>query len=262
MHHATIAGDSAVGADLLEILAGRSSSYRMFSRLFLKPLTQEDVESLAAMNLESLADVLGPGELAAGFNDMGRGLHRRHTGTTRLLATDFTMCFDGLATLHECTAVPYASVFIGEKTKEKAELFQAPRQADRRAYAREGIAIDADLHLPDDHLSFELSFLADLSGKMEEAYRAGAIEEVVRLIEVSQQFRTGHILSWYDEFSDLASRIVETRFYRGVLRATGGYLRADGDTLEELRSLLAPAVVADGDSTDAAGEGAVALKAS
>lgn len=139
------------GADagLIALLEGRSQTYRLFSRLFLRPLGDVEIEALAAETLEEQAACLDAGSLlAAGYNDMGRGLHRRHTGTAKLLGTDFTMAFDGVASLRDERAVPYASVFIGAKTGDKAELFQAPRAADRAAYRREGVQVDESLNLP------------------------------------------------------------------------------------------------------------------
>ena len=231
------------GGDLqavLDVLAERASSYRMFARLFLSPLSADEIDGLAAMQLEDTAREMGDDSLLArGFNDMGRGLHRRHSGTQRLLGTDFTMCFDGISSLNDERAMPYASMFISAKTGKGAELFQAPRKADRAAYRRENVQADPALHLPDDHLSFELSFMADLSQKMAAAVQAGDLNEALRLAGASDEFRTGHILTWYDKFYDLALRIIETRFYRGVLEAVYGYLSLDAELLADVRAALA-----------------------
>ena len=222
-----------------DTLSNRTDSYRLFSRLFLKPLEEKDIEGLDSMKLDELANELdGTGLLKEGFNDMGRGLHRRHTGTKRLLSTDFTMCFDGISALDEERAVPYASIFIGERTGKNAKLFQGPRKADKAVYDAEGIKVDPSLHLPDDHLSFELSFMADLSQRAAEALGSRDVDEALRLLDVSDDFRTNHILAWYPLFFELATKIVETRFYRGVLRATYGFLEFDGETIDELREAL------------------------
>ena len=211
----------------------------MFSRLFMRPLSEGEIDSFAAMELDVAAKEVGEGMLAEGFNDMGRGLHRRHSGTRRLLATDFTMCFDGISTLHDLRAVPYASVFIGSKTGDKAELFQEPRKADKAFYAGEGIQVDESLGLPDDHLGFELSFMADLSQKAADAVRSGDLPEARRLVTASGEFRAGHILTWYGALFDLAMQIVETRFYRGVLKATFGYLELDEGLMADVDDALA-----------------------
>ena len=225
--------------NLSEVFANRTSSYRLFSRLFLKPLSAEEVDGLAAMELEKAAADMPEGLLAQGMNDMGRGLHRRHTGTVRLLSTDWTMAFDGVRSYGGLVAVPNASLFAGSIIGENAIFFQEPRTNDLKVYRAEGVQADPNLHLPEDHLSFELSFMADMSERMAAAVAAGNTVEALRLAEVSEDFRANHILSWYPEFFDLATKLVETRFYRGVLRAAFGFLQLDGETLAELRAVLA-----------------------
>ncbi|MBR2789183.1 MAG: molecular chaperone TorD family protein [Eggerthellaceae bacterium] len=223
---------------LNEVFDNRTNSYRLFSRLFLKPLSAEEVEALAGMELEKTTADMPEGLLAQGMNDMGRGLHRRHTGTQRLLSTDWTMVFDGVRSYDGNVATPYASIFAGSITGENAILFQEPRAHDLKVYRAEGILADPDLHLPEDHLSFELSFMADTSERMAAAVAAGNVAEALRLIDVSEDFRANHILSWYPQFFDLAMKMVETRFYRGVLRATFGFLQLDGGTLAEPKAML------------------------
>ena len=224
---------------VVSVLQGRAESYRMFSRLFMKPLSEGDIDELASMCLEEKARDLQDYELLSqGFNDMGRGLHRRHTGTKSILGTDYTMCFDGLSTYNGLRAVPYASVFVGSRKGEKAELFQEPFHEVRAIYTREGVVTDRSLNLPDDHLGFELSFMADMSDAMADALRKGDVDEALRLADVSEDFRANRILSWYPQFFELASKMVETRFYRGVLRATYGYLQLDGDTLREVKAAI------------------------
>lgn len=228
-----------------EVLRGRAGTYRMFSRLFLRPLSEEDIDEFAEQRFEEkVADLEGTGLLAEGFNDMGRGLHRRHTGTVKLLNTDFTMCFDGISAYEGLRAVPYASLFAGSKKGDKAELFQEPFRAVRALYRREGVEVNHDLNLPDDHLSFELSFMADMSDAMAAALAAGDTAEALRLADVSEDFRANHLLGWYPALYELALKIVETRFYRGVLKATYGYLELDGDTLAEMKQLLSEAAPA------------------
>lgn len=225
---------------LEEVLSNRAASYRLFSRLFLKPLTAEEVESLAAMNLEKgLENLTDTDLLAEGLNDMGRGLHRRHSGTVRQLSTDYTMAFDGVRSHNGLVAAPYASVFAGSITGEKAVLYQEPRTRDLHAYRNEGIHVDPSLHLPEDHISFELSFMADMSDKISSALRTGESEEALRLIDSSLDFLQNDILNWYKSFYELSLNLIETRFYRGVLKATFGYLLNDVVALQDLREEIA-----------------------
>lgn len=224
---------------IVDTLKNRVDSYRLFSRLLLNPLTEEEISSLADMELEKLAqDMPDDDLLAEGFNDMGRGLHRRHSGTTRVFGTDFAMCFDGVSSYGGLVAVPYASLFRGSITGEQAILFQEPRAKDLKAYRSEHVQADPNLHLPEDHISFELSFMADLSEKAVQAYTSDDFTETLRLIDVSQTFLKENILNWYGDFCELALKILDTRFYRGVVKATYGYLKLDETTLADLRADL------------------------
>jgi TorA maturation chaperone TorD len=216
---------------VIDVLQGRSDSYRMFSRLFLKPLDEADIENLSVRDFITVAHELeGTGLLAEGFNDMGRALRKRHSGTRQQLSTDYTMCFDGVTTIADQVATPYASVFLGEK----ALLNQEPRHQVFRIYQAEGISLKSGVNLPEDHVSFELEFLAILSDRAIDAYATGDAQEAVRNLQLSQNFIKEHILSWYDMLAERALQIVKTRFYRGVLKATKGWLELDLTTIEDL----------------------------
>jgi len=222
-----LTGDVSV----ISVLEGRASSYRMFSRMFLKPLSETDIDEIIESDYAAAAETLaGTGALADGFNDMGRYLRKRNTGTRQLLATDFTMCFDGVEAVGGEVAVPYASIFIGKE----ALLNQEPRHRAYRIYQTESVKLKAGINLPEDHLSFELEFLSILSDRAAAAYKRGNREETVRNLEVSREFINEHILSWYDLFMERAGKVLKTRFYRGVMKATKGYLELDLSTIADL----------------------------
>jgi TorA maturation chaperone TorD len=238
------AGDAEIatgGTEVLDteaivgVLQGRALSYRMFSRLFLKPLTIDDIEELAAMDFIARAlELEGTGLLAEGFNDMGRGLRKRNTGTRQMLSTDYTMCFDGVATVGEEVAVPYASVFLGEK----ALFNQEPRNEVYRIFCAEGIGLKSNVKLPEDHLSFELEFLAVLSERAAVGLEAGDEAEVRRTLELSGAFIQNHILTWIGLLAKRADKLLNTRFYKGVIKAVQGYLELDLEILDELLETL------------------------
>jgi len=217
--------------EAIGVLEGRTASYMMLSRLFLKPLAQEDIDTYAALNLAEVAKELdNEGLLAAGFYDMGQALRKRHSGTRQQLATDYTMCFDAVEAVEGKVAAPYASVFLGEK----ALLNQEPRHRVYALFLQESLQLKANVGLPEDHLSFELEFLAVMSARAAEALSAGDVAEALRLLELSSGFIEDSILSWYGLLEDLALKIIKTRFYRGALKATRGYLELDKQTIMEI----------------------------
>jgi TorA maturation chaperone TorD len=221
---------------IIETLAGRANSYRMFSRLFFKPLSEQEIEEFAESDYSAVVESLeGTGLLVEGFNDMIRALKKRHTGTRQQLATDFTMCFDGVATVDEQVAVPYASVFLSKESL----LNQEPRHTVYRMYRSEHIELKSGVNLPEDHLSFELEFLAILSDRTAQALGQGNRDEAIHSLELSREFINEYILSWLDLFAKRAVTILKTRFYRGVLKATKGYLELDLATIADLLEAIA-----------------------
>jgi TorA maturation chaperone TorD len=214
-----------------DVLNGRTASYKMFSRLFLKPLSDTDILELDGMDFISRSQALGDDSLLAqGFNDMGRGLRKRNTGTRQQLSTDFTMCYDGVETVGENVAVPYASIFLGEK----ALFNQEPRNEVYKLFCDEGIGLKQGVNLPEDHLSFELEFLAVLSSRAATALSDGDLEKVQYNLQLSQSFIINHIQSWIELLAERASQILKTRFYLGVLKAVRGYLELDLETINDL----------------------------
>jgi TorA maturation chaperone TorD len=230
---------STSGISVIDILQGRSDSYRMFSRLLLKPLEETDIDDLDTRDFVAVAQELeGTGFLADGFNDMGRFLRKRHTGSRQELSTDYTMCFDGVTSIKGQVATPYASVFLSEK----GLLNQESRQEVYTLFLTEGIRLKSGVNLPEDHVSFELEFLAILSDRALEASAAGDTQSVIRTLKLSQNFINEFLLSWYGLLAERALQIVKTRFYRGVIKAVRGYLELDLGTIEGLLEEVEPSV--------------------
>lgn len=213
---------------LAEVLKSRSEFYLMLARFYARPLTEDDLAHLTTSDFAAM----GAGEplLEEGWNDIARFLSKQHTGTRQLLATDFTMTFDGVAALDEKVAVPYASVFLSEE----GLLSRAPRNEVFLLFKREALRLKKGVTIPEDHLSFELEFLSVLSLRAAEALQANNTEEAKRNLALSSEFIREHILVWFEMLSCLAMQLLETRFYRGVLKITKGYLAMDLVTIDDL----------------------------
>ena len=223
----TYAGDDEVR----DALVNRAAFFRMLAGYYFRPMSQEDIDEVdVAALLEAAAQ--SDGELSEGFNDMGRFLRKCNTGTREQLATDYTSAFGGAVTCHDKVAVPYASVFADEdgrlNTSQRGEVY--------KAYKAHAFKVSADAAMPEDHLSFLLTFLAILSDEARLAFDACDKARAIALLDESVRFSEEHILSWFDSFAQLANEILQTRFYRGLLRVTRGYLELD---LQVVRDMLA-----------------------
>ena len=57
-------------------------------------------------------------------------------------------------------------------------------------------------------------------------------------VRLSQHVLHDHILSWFDDFEELALHLVKTRFYRGVLKMSKGFFLFDAEVLADMAEEL------------------------
>ena len=212
---------------LIEVLEGRREFYLALAGFYFKPLTQEQIDTMAQTDYSDF----GAGEplLEAGFNDITRYLRKRNTGTRQMLAVDFTSSFGGSQTYTGRVAVPYASVYLSED----GLLSQGPRAEAFKLFKRNLLRV-TDESTPDDHLSFLLEFLAIMSERAADALREGNTADAQVCLEESKLVINEHIFTWFAEFAEIANLLIEARFYRGVLKITEGYLRMDLTTIDDM----------------------------
>ena len=72
------------------------------------------------------------------------------------------------------------------------------------------------------------------AAKVVAALEAGDDAEALRQVRVSRAFLADHILSWFDTFQDLALLLLETRFYRGILKISKGFFLEDAELLDAI----------------------------
>ena len=201
------------------------------SALYFKPLTQGQIDALAEQDLAGLAGLNE--EFDRGLNDVARYLRRRNTGTRQQLACDFTSAFVGTKTYEGKSAVPYESVF----TSDEGLLCQRSFHEVTALYRREGFAKDDGLNIPEDHLSYLVEFAAVLMrravGELDGDAAAARHD-----LACARDLIDEHVLSWFDAFAERASLLLQTRFYRGVLKMTRGYLVFARDLADEVAAEL------------------------
>lgn len=219
--------------DICEVLSGRASTYQLLSRLFFLPLKQDEVEQIADSGLDSSA--FEEGLCKSGVEDMMAYFKRLNAGTRQELAVDFTSSFGGAHTYEERQALPYRSLFM--EGSDRLLFAQGHTQA-YETYKSACLKRREGLDYPDDHFSFMCDFMKIMSSRSVEALKDGNPEEAKENLKSSQAFLREQMLSWFDDFSDLASHIVETRFYRGVLKFTKGYLEFDDMVLSDLIEVI------------------------
>lgn len=229
---------------LCNVLEGRADFYLTLAGYYYKPLTQQQIDALAETDFEALMDGSLMGE---GFDDMRRVLRKRHTGTRRILATEWTSTFGGAEAYKGRYCVPNASVFLDKS----GSTYGWPRNAASRIYREQHLRLADNAGMPESHLTFELEFLAVLSREIIVCMRAGELDEALAKVQESRRFIDESILSWFPEMQSLALLMLKTRFYRGVMKLTEGYLTLDCETLDDLAALLCEAGARTGETGEA-----------
>ncbi len=101
-------------------------------------------------------------------------------------------------------------------------------------YKKQALKLAEGIDLPEDHLAFMREFMATLADRAVEARAASDMTALHENLLLSQAFLKHHILNWYPEFSALAARLVDERFYRGLLEAAGAFFALDAKVLRDL----------------------------
>lgn len=225
--------DKALNPNMLvevcNILESRSQFYLMLAGFYFKPLTQEQIDRMAE---EYTSYVVGDKLIDEGFDDIRRVLRKRHTGTRSILATEWTATFGGAEAYEGRFCVPNASVFLDAS----GTTYGKPRNELNRIYAEQCLRLAAYSGMPESHLSFELEFLSIISDEIIQHLQADELEQAAQKINLSKQFIQEHILTWFPQFRDLAFAMLKTRFYKGVIKITEGYLTLDLQTLDALEA--------------------------
>ena len=237
--------------DIAVALEERPAFYHLLARLYFKPLSREQIDGIARMDFSVYEGVNE--HFDAGVNDVRRYLRRVHSGTKQELAIDFTASFGGMSTWQGRYATPYESVF----TSSEGLLYQESYHEVYRLYRENGVELAEGYDFPDDHLSFMFEFLAIMSDRAAEALREGDAARALEIVRASRGFLADHVESWYDAMAEVALLLFKTRFYRGVVEITRGWVAFDGQVLDDIAADLAQAVDR-GTETGAAASSAIA----
>jgi len=208
---------------LIDTAEQRRLMYLILSRLFFVELSAEQLDE---MRLDTLFDY-------EHFEEFSELLHKSDTETIRReLAADFAALFLGLSA-HPIA--PYESVY----TSEGKLLMQEARDAVVEVYQREGLRLSelegANL-LPEDHISFELEYMATLCQDTAIHFKSNDEAEEIRSLKKQLAFLEDHILRWVPRLCNDVSLRARTSFYRGVSAMTIAYFEEEKEYLKEVLS--------------------------
>lgn len=135
---------------------------------------------------------------------------------------------------HKLPAPPWESVYV---TKERA-LFQESTLKVRRTYLKYQFLPANYPHEADDHLGFELDFMAHLAKLALENFDKQAMDEVKKLLEDQKAFLDQHLLVWIGDFAKDMQTSKTHYFYPQMAALAQQFPQTDRLVLDEVLALL------------------------
>ena len=217
--------DESMKQDVRGSSEARATFYRFLASVYFTELTVEQIETLATQEFPQ-----DDSEIAQGYATIKEYLRHRDAGTRQELAVDYAHTFLSAGMYDTVMAPPYESVF----TSEQHLLMQEARDGAVAFYRAEGIDLPADNTTPEDHVSFEMQFMARLIDRAVEAIDEGDDAEFARLVGVQDRFLAEHLENWIPAFTQAIDEHARTDFYRGVASLTRGFLALDREVVDDL----------------------------
>ena len=233
--------------ELLDFFSNSADTYRFISRMMFKELNDEAIAELAKADY--------PTDTGNDCLDEGYRLLRRYfrfSGVDRRsqLACEYARIFlaAGVYTKEKRTAIPYESVF----TSEEHIMMQEARDDVVKRYRADGFKVNPDLHEPEDHLSFEFEYLANLSDRALEEAKEKDQAALRNTVERQLDFIETHLLNWVPQLREVASSFAKLAFYLGMLYVAQGSLEQARDMLQEILAQIDGVNEADESGSSAA----------
>lgn len=222
--------ETVTTGELASAMDGRATFYRFVGNALLHEFTAEQIEQMKALDgLE-----IDSGEAREAFARAKRYLVRSGADPRTDLAVDYARVFLSAGVYDGLTAEPYESVF----TSEDQLLMQDARDDVVGIYRANGVDIDPELHMPEDHLGLEFEFMAVMAEKTAGALREDDLAEAARCVEVQRGFAENHILNWIDDLTAKVDEFAELPLYPALMRIAKAYAQADAHLLGEVAEAL------------------------
>ncbi len=219
----------ALNQEIIDYLADSADTYRFLSQMLFKELNDEAISAVAAIEFP---EATGNAHLDEGYRLIRRYFKFSGSDRRTQLACEYARIFlaAGVYVKSDKTAIPYESVF----TSPERIMMQASRDDVVRRFARDGFKVNPDLHEPEDHLSFELEYLAHMNDRAVALAEAGDAVGLRANFARQAAFIDEHILNWLPALTEAARGFAKLAFYPGMLLVAQGTAETCREALAEL----------------------------
>ena len=117
----------------------------------------------------------------------------------------------------------YESLYVGSPRRLCTDVTRHVREA----YERCGLRAEACAHVPDDHIGYELEFMAVLCERQADAAVAGCFEEEKACLSHQARFLVEHLAVWTTPFRERVERAACGDYYRAWARFVDAFVAED-----------------------------------
>ncbi|MDE8702396.1 molecular chaperone TorD family protein [Adlercreutzia equolifaciens] len=223
----------ALDQEIIDYVKDSAETYRFLSHMVFKELDAATIEAVAAIEFPTET---GNEHLDEGYRLVRRYFNFSASDRRTQLACEYARIFlaAGVYVKSDKTAIPYESVF----TSPERIMMQASRDDVVRRFARDGFKVNPALHEPEDHLAFELEYLAHLNDRAAVLAEAGDTVGLRANFARQVDFIETHILNWLPALTAAARGFAKLAFYPGMLLVAQGTAETCRDTLTALADEL------------------------
>lgn len=218
---------TAPDTTLIDVLEGRRATYQLLARFFR---TEVDEEFLAGLKASRFPAATGNAKMDRGHRRIVSYLSRAEADVLTELARDYTATFIGSGNDGYSAAYPFESVY----TSPKRLTMQDARDEVLMLYRAAGLEKLENEKEAEDHLSYELEFMAILIARSLEALEKNDEELAVSYLLQQRNFLADHLCRWYPMMASDVQKFAQTGFYRGVGELAEGFIASDREFLDDL----------------------------
>ena len=214
--------------EAVDYLKDAANYYRFLSRLFYKELDESLIQDLVqTQKTIELTDDLDETErnFVLGNNKMVRFLERRTPDTLTQSRCDYARVFLGAGQTQENPVSPFESVY----TSEDQLLMQGARDDVYRVFRSERLALEDEYNMPEDHLAFELQYLAHVAQEVVQMAESRDTAQAETRFQAYLSFFENHVANWVTRFCDEAAALAKTPFYQGLAQCTKAWVLMEGE---------------------------------
>lgn len=206
--------------------AQRAGYYRYLGRLFYRELDEGLLEQLGCGGVvlplsEDMSDT--ERAFARGSNKMAKYISSRNADTLTQSKCDYARVFLGAGSTTDNPVSPFESVY----TSEEHLLMQGARDDMFRTLIADGLTLDDDYNMPEDHISFEFQYLARLLDCEQRCAASGDAAAADAEALKARAFFENHVANWVPRFCEAAEALARTSFYRGLCECTAAWVRME-----------------------------------